>query len=155
MNTSAKFNGSLNRTQLMPSQGTPRSQLSTTEILDKFKIKEELKLARPLRTALSRRKSRSRSQQDPDSILAALSLPLKVPAVFKQFGNFLTKFEQMEILDFNEVFYLGMKAEKVTDFSNENNYGFDDERNDYKVVKGDHIAYRFEVLEFLGKGSFG
>ena len=155
MNTSAKFNGSLNRTQLMPSQGTPRSQLSTTEILDKFKIKEELKLARPLRTALSRRKSRSRSQQDPDSILAALSLPLKVPAVFKQFGNFLTKFEQMEILDFNEVFYLGMKAEKVTDFSNENNYGFDDERNDYKVVKGDHIAYRFEIIEVLGKGSFG
>ena len=155
LNTSVKFNGSLNRTQLMPTQGTPRSQLSTTEILDKVKLKEELKLARPLRTSLSRRKSRTRSQQDPDSVLAALGLPLKVPAVFKQFGNYLTKYEQMEILDFNEVFYLGMKAEKVTDFSNENNYGFDDERNDYKVVKGDHIAYRFEVIEVLGKGSFG
>jgi serine/threonine protein kinase len=155
MNTSSKFNGSLNRTQLLPSQGTPRSQLSTTEILDKVKLKEELKQARPLRTALSRRKSRSRSHQDPDAVLAALWLPLKVPAVFKQFGNFLSKFEQMEILDFGEIWYLGMKAEKVTDFSSENNYGFDDERNDYKVVKGDHIAYRFEVLEVLGKGSFG
>ena len=35
------------------------------------------------------------------------------------------------------------------------NFGYDDERGDYKVVMKDHIAYRFEVIEFLGKGSFG
>lgn len=35
------------------------------------------------------------------------------------------------------------------------NYGFDDERGDYKVVIGDHIGYRYEVLNTLGKGSFG
>ena len=35
------------------------------------------------------------------------------------------------------------------------NHGYDDEKGDYKIVIGDHIGYRYEVLEFLGKGSFG
>lgn len=35
------------------------------------------------------------------------------------------------------------------------NYGYDDERGDYNVVIGDHIAYRYEVIKPLGKGSFG
>lgn len=33
--------------------------------------------------------------------------------------------------------------------------GFDDERGDYNVVEHDHLAYRYEVLGILGKGSFG
>ncbi len=36
-----------------------------------------------------------------------------------------------------------------------NNFGYDDEQGDYTVVLGDHLAFRFEVLDFLGKGSFG
>ena len=38
---------------------------------------------------------------------------------------------------------------------NEFNYGYDDEKGDYKVVLKDHIGYRYEVLEFIGRGSFG
>ena len=34
-------------------------------------------------------------------------------------------------------------------------YGFDDEKGDYNIVIGDHIAYRYEIVDFLGKGSFG
>lgn len=33
--------------------------------------------------------------------------------------------------------------------------GYDDDRGDYQVVLKDHLCYRYEVLEFLGKGSFG
>lgn len=33
--------------------------------------------------------------------------------------------------------------------------GFDDDRGDYNVVLHDHIAYRYEILVMLGKGSFG
>ncbi len=36
-----------------------------------------------------------------------------------------------------------------------NNYGYDDERGDYNIVLGDHLAYRYEVVDVLGKGSFG
>ena len=35
------------------------------------------------------------------------------------------------------------------------NHGYDDEQGDYQVVMKDHLAYRFEILEFLGSGSFG
>lgn len=28
-------------------------------------------------------------------------------------------------------------------------------RNDYKAIRYDHIAYRYEILDILGKGSFG
>lgn len=35
------------------------------------------------------------------------------------------------------------------------NFGYDDESGDYKFVEGDHIGYRYEVIKFLGKGSFG
>jgi serine/threonine protein kinase len=33
--------------------------------------------------------------------------------------------------------------------------GYDDERGDYNVVEHDQLAYRYEVLGILGKGSFG
>ena len=35
------------------------------------------------------------------------------------------------------------------------NYGYDDERGDYLITTGDHIAYRYEIIKFFGKGSFG
>ncbi|KAI8089024.1 kinase-like domain-containing protein [Halteromyces radiatus] len=35
------------------------------------------------------------------------------------------------------------------------NDGYDDERGDYHIVLRDHLAYRYEVLNVLGKGSFG
>jgi hypothetical protein len=35
------------------------------------------------------------------------------------------------------------------------NHGYDDDRGDYIVVPHDHLAYRYEVLGILGKGSFG
>lgn len=35
------------------------------------------------------------------------------------------------------------------------NHGFDDDKGDYKIINGDHIGYRYEIVEFLGKGSFG
>lgn len=33
--------------------------------------------------------------------------------------------------------------------------GFDDERGDYFIVNHDHLMFRYEVLDMLGKGSFG
>ena len=33
--------------------------------------------------------------------------------------------------------------------------GYDDENGSYLKALHDHLAYRYEVLEVLGKGSFG
>ncbi|POM75266.1 CMGC/DYRK/DYRK2 protein kinase [Phytophthora palmivora] len=35
------------------------------------------------------------------------------------------------------------------------NDGYDDDHGDYLVLMGDHLAYRYEVLNALGQGSFG
>lgn len=35
------------------------------------------------------------------------------------------------------------------------NFGFDDDIGNYVIVQGDHLAYRYEILGILGKGSFG
>lgn len=35
------------------------------------------------------------------------------------------------------------------------NYGYDDEKGDYQIVLKDHLNYRYEIVESLGKGSFG
>ena len=34
-------------------------------------------------------------------------------------------------------------------------YAFDDEEGDLKVYAHDQIAYRYEVISIIGKGSFG
>mmetsp|Transcript_36374 Transcript_36374/g.37050 ORF Transcript_36374/g.37050 Transcript_36374/m.37050 type:complete len:679 (-) Transcript_36374:132-2168(-) len=67
----------------------------------------------------------------------------------------LTDAEMSEILDFPSIYYIGDKDVKVKTDVNKPNKGYDDERGDYKMTAGDHLSFRFEVLENLGKGSFG
>eukprot|EP00388_Colpodella_angusta_P021721 GDKJ01055246.1.p1 GENE.GDKJ01055246.1~~GDKJ01055246.1.p1 ORF type:complete len:439 (-),score=-11.26 GDKJ01055246.1:86-1321(-) len=80
-----------------------------------------------------------------------------IPAkALELYDSRLTKYERREILDYDEVFFVGSEAPKiqapVTDGSN---FGYDDDKGDYIIVNGDHIAYRYEVVGGLGKGSFG
>lgn len=75
-------------------------------------------------------------------------------------GGLLNIFEKGEIVDYKEgVYFCGRKDAKkhVGDVSSgsSNNFGYDDERGDYNIVMGDHLAYRYEVIDVLGKGSFG
>ncbi|KAF2087325.1 hypothetical protein K490DRAFT_12377, partial [Saccharata proteae CBS 121410] len=70
----------------------------------------------------------------------------------------LNIFERGEIIDYKEVYFCGTKNAKkhIGDLhSTTANFGYDDERGDYQIVLGDHLAYRYEVVDVLGKGSFG
>jgi len=68
----------------------------------------------------------------------------------------LTDYEKIEIQNYQEVYFLGLDANKIKASSLlGHNFGFDDERGDYQVVLKDHLAFRFEVLDKLGSGSFG
>ncbi|KAJ3517787.1 hypothetical protein NLJ89_g279 [Agrocybe chaxingu] len=72
-------------------------------------------------------------------------------------AHVLSEFERKEILDYPSVYCVGANSKKklaVLD-NPTNNYGYDDERGDYLVVNHDHLAYRYEVIDSLGKGSFG
>ncbi|KIX05516.1 uncharacterized protein Z518_06388 [Rhinocladiella mackenziei CBS 650.93] len=70
----------------------------------------------------------------------------------------LNIFERGEIVDYPEVYFTGtLSARKIVGDlqSASTNFGYDDERGDYNIVEGDHLAYRYEVVDLLGKGSFG
>lgn len=70
----------------------------------------------------------------------------------------LNIYERGEIIDFEDIYFCGTRnAHKVMGDvrSDAPNYGYDDERGDYTIVPGDHIAYRYEIVDVLGKGSFG
>jgi hypothetical protein len=68
------------------------------------------------------------------------------------YGDKLTEFEKTEIFDYHEIYFLGLEAEKI---SATNVKDYDDENGSYMKMNKDHICYRFEILETLGKGSFG
>ncbi|KAF6266252.1 kinase-like domain-containing protein [Scenedesmus sp. NREL 46B-D3] len=84
--------------------------------------------------------------------------PITPAQALKRYGEYLTAYEQSEILQYQHIWFLG-KADvqkiKGNPHLQKTNYGYDDERGDYHVTPRDHIAYRYEVQSVLGKGSFG
>ncbi|XP_017738788.1 PREDICTED: dual specificity tyrosine-phosphorylation-regulated kinase 4 isoform X4 [Rhinopithecus bieti] len=83
-------------------------------------------------------------------------VPLTAAEALKLFKNQLSPYEQSEILGYTELWFLGLEAKKL-DLAPEkfSKTSFDDEQGSYLKVLHDHIAYRYEVLEMIGKGSFG
>jgi dual specificity tyrosine-phosphorylation-regulated kinase 2/3/4 len=70
----------------------------------------------------------------------------------------LNLYERGEIVDYSDVYFCGTQnaAKVVGDLSaSAPNYGYDDDRGDYTIIVGDHISYRYEIVDILGKGSFG
>jgi dual specificity tyrosine-phosphorylation-regulated kinase 2/3/4 len=79
-----------------------------------------------------------------------LSLPVTPSTALKVFKPHLSNFEQNELQAVKEIYYMGFKCPKA-----DNGNNFDDENGNFKLYKGDHIYYRYEILQLLGRGSFG
>ncbi|KAJ8663678.1 hypothetical protein O0I10_000926 [Lichtheimia ornata] len=77
--------------------------------------------------------------------------------ILKYHIQHLSHYEQSEIRKYNHIYFVGPHARKIK--ANPDtpalNYGYDDDRGDYHLIMQDHLAYRYEVLETLGQGSFG
>ncbi|XP_061418950.1 dual specificity tyrosine-phosphorylation-regulated kinase 2-like isoform X1 [Lethenteron reissneri] len=74
----------------------------------------------------------------------------------RKYMHRLSMFEHHEIFNYHEVYFVGPSAKKrQATLSGVNNNGFDDEQGSYIHVPHDHVAYRYEVLRVIGKGSFG
>ena len=85
-----------------------------------------------------------------------IALPTTPLVALNNFISKLTSYEQAEILKFPAIYCIGIEANKKPNAGGANeNYGFDGENGDYRAGIHDHIAYRYEVFELLGKGSFG
>ena len=77
----------------------------------------------------------------------------------QQYPRYLLDYEKTEIFEYQTVYYLNLEKERKSPYiqtpNDSNNYGFDNDRNEYVCSPKDHIAYRYEIKRQIGKGSFG
>ena len=82
--------------------------------------------------------------------------PITPQEAIKNYSSLMTRYEASEILSFPSVFFLGNMSKKREPIRNpHNNFGFDTNDHIYRLILGDHLAYRFEVLSSFGSGAFG
>ncbi|XP_033150053.1 dual specificity tyrosine-phosphorylation-regulated kinase 2 [Drosophila busckii] len=85
--------------------------------------------------------------------------PMTPSELVKKYRSYLTDQEFEELKIYKEVWYFGQHASKnynkPAPTANTTNFGYDDENGNYKIIDHDHIAFRYEILEVIGKGSFG
>lgn len=82
--------------------------------------------------------------------------PITPQEALAKYSPLLTNFERTEIEQFPEIYFLGTRNRKIEpNYKNHFNIGFDNAAHNYNIVIGDHLAYRFEVLNVFGAGSFG
>lgn len=76
--------------------------------------------------------------------------------VMKLYSYKLTPYEHQEIFGYPQIYFIGANAKKHYGvIGAPSNCGYDDENGSYLHVPHDHIAYRYEMLKVIGKGSFG
>ncbi len=87
---------------------------------------------------------------------AKRALAMSPETAMKQYMHKLTSFEHHEIFNFPQIYFVGPNAKKRQGVvGGANNNGYDDDQGSYVHIPHDHIAYRYEVLKVIGKGSFG
>ena len=86
------------------------------------------------------------------------TFPMSVAQALKLFADQLSDYDKGEILDYKEIYFMGKNLGRKGAMSakgKERNNGFDDDKGDYNAYVGDQVAYRYEIIDMLGKGSFG
>ncbi len=95
--------------------------------------------------------------------------PMSCQEAINKFGNLMNEYEKREVFEYPVIYFFNQaERQKIkgkesqqpggTDWGKINettNHGFDTDQQEYNVRYNDHIAYRYEVIKKLGKGSFG
>jgi len=82
--------------------------------------------------------------------------PMTPSEALRLHGSRLTDYERQEVDKYPEIWFLGLDACKINAKPGTAlNNGYDDDNGSYNKIIHDHIAYRYEILEVIGKGSFG
>lgn len=96
---------------------------------------------------------------DSEKSMCFKAFPCSPYDVICEYENKLTDHEKSEILHYREVYYIGTAQQRgksnLREPMSSRNNGFDDQQGSYIHLAHDHIAYRYEMLKVIGKGSFG
>lgn len=135
------------------SHGSTRGDVWTAEL-----DKDDLAAEEEMRKLGSRRKETDIAARTLDALRKRATPKERVGAHEAIRIAMLNIYERGEIIDYNDVYFCGTQgAPKVVGdlHSDKPNFGYDDDRGDYSIIPGDHLAYRYEIVDVLGKGSFG
>ena len=120
--------------------------------------RDDLLAEEEMRKLASKRKESENSAKEVDDLRRKATAKDRVsPTQALRLAN-LNIFERGEIVDYKEIYFCGTQNARkhIGDLNTDTaNFGYDDERGDYNIVTGDHLAYRYEIVDILGKGSFG
>jgi dual specificity tyrosine-phosphorylation-regulated kinase 2/3/4 len=109
-------------------------------------------------TAPSTPNETSESSKGTQTVKVKRPVVLKPQQVLQRYRDKLTPFERLEIFNYQEIYCIGSstitKRPGVTDSATKN-HGYDNNHSSYIFVPHDHIAYRYEGIYLIGKGSFG
>lgn len=144
----------LGQSSSLSSRSTSRPEASNEKGLDK----DDLIAEEEMRKLASKRRDLEAAARKLDSLRARAKPVKRISASTALHTINLNIFERGEIVDYSDVYFTGTKSAKkiVGDLlATTTNFGYDDERGDYNIVEGDHLVYRYEVIDLLGKGSFG
>jgi dual specificity tyrosine-phosphorylation-regulated kinase 2/3/4 len=138
-----------------------KSSTSTLRVQDPWTAdldKDDLSAEEEMKRLASKRKETEQAARQLDA-LRKRAIPKEriSPQQAIQLTN-LNIFERGEIVDYKDIYFCGTQnaAKHIGDLHSEAaNFGYDDERGDYTIVLGDHLSYRYEIVDILGKGSFG
>lgn len=77
-----------------------------------------------------------------------MKLPVNPSTVVKLFADQLPDWEKDEIAKYTSVYYIG-------GITKGNNHALDDDNGYLNIILHDHISFRYEITQLLGKGTFG
>lgn len=155
--TSSRGNASMMNKILnsKPSTGAMRPVDPWTVDLDK----DDLSAEDEMKKLGSKRKETEVAARQLDALRKRATPKERVsPEQAIQVAHNLNLYERGEIIDYKDVYFCGTQgaAKHVGELSSDAaNFGYDDERGDYTIAVGDHLSYRYEIVDILGKGSFG
>jgi dual specificity tyrosine-phosphorylation-regulated kinase 2/3/4 len=148
-------------TSVMQKILSSKTSNSTIRSLDQWTMdldKDDLAAEEEMKKLGAKRKETEQAARQLDALRKRATPKERVsPQQAIQIAN-LNIFERGEIVDFKDVYFCGTAnaAKHVGELSaNTANFGYDDDRGDYGIVQGDHLCYRYEIIDVLGKGSFG
>lgn len=160
-NSSLVETSSTSRTSTVQRMLRPRPSAATIKSNDPYTAeldKDDLVAEDEMKKLASRRKETELAARTLDALRKRATPKERVGSHEAIRIAMLNIYERGEIVDYNDVYFCGTQnaAKVVGDLkSSAPNFGYDDERGDYSIVVGDHLSYRYEIVDVLGKGSFG
>ncbi|SPO39012.1 related to putative dual specificity protein kinase pom1 [Pseudozyma flocculosa] len=152
-----------NRSPAPSDSGSATSSTAAASVLDEEERLGDLEMEAYIKRSQAKKLASGAKQADLDKLLefpdpVPPSRTLSPRQAEVMYGNKMSPYELHEIFSYPEIFYCGQNASqkhRATLDKPNNNHGFDDERGDYLVTTRDHLAFRYEIIDLLGRGSFG